>query len=91
MAYLSFLIGPESYLVVNISTLFFVCQNDWHMEIGMAKIIQNTQNTLKNLIKIESIAYHISDSKKSWDLVTSQDENSTWAVQSRVTLENMIT
>lgn len=49
------------------------------------------QNTLKTLIKIESIAYHISDSKKSWDLVTSQDENSTWAVQSRVTLENMIT
>lgn len=61
------------------------------MEIGMAKIIQNTQNTSKNLIKIESVVYHISDSKKSWDLVTSQDENSIWAVQSRVTLENMIT
>lgn len=50
------------------------------MEIGMAKIIQNTQNILKNLIKIESIVYHISDSKKSWDLVTSQDENTIWAV-----------
>lgn len=48
MAHFTFQIVPESYLIINISDLFFMCQNYWNMPIDMPKTIQATQNTEAN-------------------------------------------